>query len=214
MKKANRFRKPAIALIGGFELAQYDSLLARERWKLLETRKEIFGGLQGLVSLAEDVAARLEVNSEIAWHILQNNGIAPDGSNYKSEIVPFLLRMAKLRDSDEQNRNYMMQSVAVCFASRLSPDWLRGARDELTEAFGLQITDDQLDHFGATQPNDRLDDSGCMALAEAIARSMPTDIFEEILDFVAREENGGQDPEETADAEEEEDTDPKAQGRD
>jgi hypothetical protein len=208
--KTNPFATRKVVTVAGFELSSYDSLLARERLKLLEVRRDIFNGVSALLKLAGDVAADLDVSEKEAWIILQNQGVGSDGTDHKLTIAPYFARLKSLNDSNAQNETYMRASVAVILASRITGKWLSDALPMMQDAFPGCLSQDDAAIISDVDLCDRLDDDRVMAAVEGLVMALPFTTFDELLTFITTEENGGVPVEQGDESEQEaEDENPK-----
>jgi len=189
--KVSRFKKRVFADIEGFQIAQYDSLLARESFKLLELRKEVFNGIKGMFALVEEIELKLGVSNGEAWHVIQNKGVATDGTDYKVEMVPYFLRFAKMQDSEAQQQNFMRQSVVTILSHRLEPKWLLANLADLVAAFPLALTVEDVEKFAAVEPSERLSDPDALYIGQELTSGIPEYIFNAIISFISKEQNYG-----------------------
>ena len=189
--KVSRFKNREYADIEGFQFARYDSLLARESFRLLELRKEIFSSVKGMLSLVADIEQELDLSNVEAWHVLQNRGVTTDGIDHQAAMVPYFLQFAKMQDSEQQQQNFMRQSVVTILSHRLEPKWLAANLEDLVAAFPLDLTVEDIEKFAAVAPSDRLIDADALYVAREIASSIPEYIFNAIVAFIGQEQNYG-----------------------
>jgi len=208
--KTSRFKKRVYADIEGFQLAQYDSLLARESFRLLELRKEVFNGVKGMLALVADIEQELDISNVEAWHVLQNRGVTTDGIDHQAAMVPYFLKFAKMQDSEQQQQNFMRQSVVTILSHRLEPKWLAENLDDLVAAFPLNLTAEDVEKFAAVDQRDRLSDPDALYIGQELASGIPEWIFNAIIAFISKEQNYGVAVPDEADEEGEEATGPKA----
>ena len=212
-KTFNRFRKPEIVDLCGFQMSKLGSLLKREREYLLETKSRLTSSVQTLLDLADEIAASLNIPQAEAWQILNSNGINSAGEDVKVKILPYLLRLQDSLDSSKVEEEYKDEAVLMILRSRLKPAFLEEIRSELNEAFDIRITDEQISHIKEVEYSDFLTDKVRAEVCSEIVSKLTEEIFEALLDFVLNEQsqwknNDPSDSDESAEVEVVDNTDP------
>lgn len=181
LDKVNKFIPKKIVDICGFRLRQYDCLLQRERIHLFKEKERIYSQVHSYWQIIVKYAEKKGIDYETAILQLQN------ATEEDVELVPYLLELANTKAQSQFNDIEYGISIIVCIlTSRLENKWLEDNKQDLAEAFELTI--DDIDYIIDCDINERLIDENVSKYIRQIVENLPTESYEQLLDFCINEE--------------------------
>lgn len=185
----NRFLKKESINVAGFEILKAGSLLKREREALLKVRRDLFDQTKVFLDLSNEMAEALGISQDEAWSIINQNGITETGEDLRVKILPFMIKLQERLNPENAQAEYPERAVEIFLRSRLDSNWLKQVAPELGEAFGLQVSKEQIAAIQKVSFVDYLDDPIREQIIKQLVFLLPEAIFDEILDLLAKEQN-------------------------